>query len=268
MGFSLHQPMQNAVRRPHHLARRMRPFHPREITDLALYMDPELGVNDQTAYVEDVSTWVDQSDNALSFSQGSAGNKPHLVIRGTDYLRKQPHVLFFKDDSMHVDGSDVAHETLFSNTHGMTIFWVGNVTSDSGQFVTKYDAGNQQREFYIDQKQFIASEALHPYASGNKAAISVATGKQIIVGRWKPAAETRITRYQGGATTATASSAATDMADGSEPGRLGNYDGGSYDDSIWGICLIYKRALGLGEQSRVVEFLASLYGVLGVTVKN
>ena len=229
-------------------------------------MDPELGV---TASGQDVSPWVDQSDNALSFSQGTAGNKPHFSDRGTAYLNKNPYMLFLETSEMHLDGSDVTHETLFSNTHGMTIFWVGNVTSDSGQFVTKYDASNQQREFYIDQKQFIASEALHPYASGNKAAITVAeNSKQIIVGRWKPATETRITRYQGGATTATASSAATDMADGSEPVRLGNYDGGSYDNSVWGICLIYKRALGLGEQSRVVEFLASLYGVLGVTVKE
>ena len=267
MGFSLHQPMQHAVRRPHHLARRMRPFHPRDIADLALYMDPELGV---TASGQDVSPWVDQSDNALSFSQGTASNKPHFFERGaTSFLRKQPQVSFVETASMHLDGSDVTHEMLYSNTHGMTIFWAGYVADDEGQFVTKYDASNQQREFYIDQKQFIASEALHPYASGNKAAITVAeNSKQIIVGRWKPAAETRITRYQGGATTATASSAATDMADGSEPVRLGNYDGGSYDDSIWGICLIYRRALGLGEQSRVVEFLASLYGVLGVTVKN
>jgi hypothetical protein len=247
----------------------MRPFHPREITDLALYMDPELGVNDQTAYVQDVSTWVDQSDNALSFSQGSEGNKPHLVKRGTSFLRKQPQVLFVETASMHLDGSDVTHEMLYSNTHGMTIFWAGYVADDEGQFVTKYDASSGLREFYIDQKQFIASEALASYAAANKAAITVVEdSKQIIVGRWKPATETRITRYLGGATTGTASTPAVHMHDGSEPVRLGNYDGGSYDDSRWGICLIYKRALGLGEQSRVIEFMASLYGVLGVTVKN
>lgn len=70
-----------------------------------------------------VTTWYDQSGNALNATQTTAGNQPQIVSNGNIInLNSQPTVQFTKSNNHHL------RNTSFSINGATTFSWVGSIT--------------------------------------------------------------------------------------------------------------------------------------------
>ena len=198
------------------------------------------------------------TDDTISFTQSQSQSQlaPRLIVNA---INGRPILRFDGIDDFLIGSTESIH-----STNGLTVFVVGksNSTNNNQTYIAKFDASNNEREWRLQNNNFIATELETAETANENVSFNNSTNLRIIAATWAPNQRSNI-RLNLGSINYASDPAVISVSNTLEPIIIGaNSQGtnGFLNGDIAEI-LVYNKKLNLENIVNIITYINTKYKI-------